>query len=400
MNNFYKIIKSIHVISKLPIHVFDKKFLLKNLYVSNQVYILPYDFKKHLTQHNSKKSPYLFSGIFDEVFLQFCFKDIILILGPFITNHLDENNILKKIRTITRDENYENHLSRYLHHLPVFPLGDIRDILILLNFIFNGDDECPYSKELHQQVSLNETKIKNNTINNYTNRIFNAENYLYYYEAQLLDLVRKGDLKSLKENLAKTSNSIIPNVSGDFIRTEKNYTIIILEKLSSQSIQLGHDITNIYRLRDFYIKQLENITELMDVLYVRDTAIIHFTKIMHDFLSGSCSSFVKSVIQFIGLNLYSSIKISDIANKFFVSESTLRSKFKKETGLSVIEYINKRKINEAKLLLRSGLSPLEVSGTLDYYDYSHFYKTFKKFTGISPKDYQFSTNLLDKEKII
>lgn len=96
MNNFYKIIKSIHVISKLPIHVFDKKFLLKNLYVSNQVYILPYDFKKHLTQHNSKKSPYLFSGIFDEVFLQFCFKDIILILGPFITNHLDENNILKK----------------------------------------------------------------------------------------------------------------------------------------------------------------------------------------------------------------------------------------------------------------------------------------------------------------
>ena len=110
-----------------------------------------------------------------------------------------------------------------------------------------------------------------------------------------------------KEILAKTSNSIIPNVSGDFIRTEKNYTIIILEKLSSQSIQLGHDITNIYRLRDFYIKQLENITELMDVLYVRDTAIIHFTKIMHDFLSGSCSSFVKSVIQFIGLNLYSSI---------------------------------------------------------------------------------------------
>lgn len=106
MNNFYKIIKSIHVISKLPIHVFDKKFLLKNLYVSNQVYILPYDFKKHLTQHNSKKSPYLFSGIFDEVFLQFCFKDIILILGPFITNHLDENNILKK--------NSNNHSRRKL----------------------------------------------------------------------------------------------------------------------------------------------------------------------------------------------------------------------------------------------------------------------------------------------
>lgn len=116
----------------------------------------------------------------------------------------------------------------------------------------------------------------------------------------------------------------------------------------------------------------------MDVLYVRDCAIIHFTELMHNFVNKDFSPFVKSVMQHIGLNLYSVLKVKDLSKAFFVSEATLCSRFKKETGISVIEYIHKRKISEAKLLLRAGLSPTEVAATLCYYDYAHFSHTFKK----------------------
>ena len=305
----------------------------------------------------------------------------------------------KKIEIVTKDENLKTYLSRYLDLLPIFSLNNVRDILVLLDFVFNGNASHLYSEGLNHQIHLNKINFSRNILSNYNKHSFNAEKDLYYFEMELLNLVNKGDLKELKKSLSKISNIIIPNMSEDPVCAEKIYTIILLEKISSQSVQLGHDITDIYRLRDFYIKQLDNKTNLMDILYVRETAIIHFTKKMHDLLEGNYSPMVKSIIQFIGLNIYNSIKISDITDNFFVTESTIRSKFKKETGLSVIEYINKRKINESKLLLKSGLSPIEVSEALDYYDYSHFYKMFKKFTGTTPKEYQSCNNIFDKNKI-
>ena len=399
MDNFYDIIKSIHTISKLPIHVFNENFVLKTLYVSDHIYTLPYDFKSYFDKCRQKNVPYLFSGMLDEFFLRFTYKKTILILGPFITNSLSKQTIEKKIEIVTKDENLKTYLSRYLDLLPIFSLNNVRDILVLLDFVFNGNASHLYSEGLNHQIHLNKINFSRNILSNYNKHSFNAEKDLYYFEMELLNLVNKGDLKELKKSLSKISNIIIPNMSEDPVCAEKIYTIILLEKISSQSVQLGHDITDIYRLRDFYIKQLDNKTNLMDILYVRETAIIHFTKKTHDLLEGNYSPMVKSIIQFIGLNIYNSIKISDITDNFFVTESTIRSKFKKETGLSVIEYINKRKINESKLLLKSGLSPIEVSEALDYYDYSHFYKMFKKFTGTTPKEYQSCNNIFDKNKI-
>ena len=112
---------------------------------------------------------------------------------------------------------------------------------------------------------------------------------------------------------------------------------------------------------------------------------------MHNFINAGYSPLVKAVIQYISLNLYGPLKVRDIVREFYMSESSLRSKFKKETGLNVIEYIHKRKINESKLLLRSGLAPIDVSTALNYYDYAHFQRTFKKYVGCSPKDFQRTT---------
>lgn len=54
MDNFYDIIKSIHTISKLPIHVFNENFVLKTLYVSDHIYTLPYDFKSYFDKCRQK----------------------------------------------------------------------------------------------------------------------------------------------------------------------------------------------------------------------------------------------------------------------------------------------------------------------------------------------------------
>ncbi len=47
------------------------------------------------------------------------------------------------------------------------------------------------------------------------------------------------------------------------LKTEKNYTIIILEKLASLVIQVGKDILSVIKLRNYYIRKVEEQTEVL-----------------------------------------------------------------------------------------------------------------------------------------
>ena len=342
INKLLKLIKSIHVISHLPIYVFNKDFHLEHLFVADRVQVLPYDFTQCCCSEPS--SNFLFSGILDEAFITYSSSDTILIIGPFTTSHLTNAMIRNRVQA--------------------------------------------YSEDLHLQVTKNNFLLRQEKLKERDWRAFQPDYYTYRYEEQILALVQNGNTEQLREGLAELSNSVIPDNAETPLRSEKNYTIIILEKLSSLALQAGQDISDVYRLRNFYIRLLEEKEKLIDVLYVRDCAIIHFTELMHHFSNKDFSSLVKSVMQHIGLNLYTVLKVSDISKSFYVSEATLSSRFKKETGISVIEYIHKRKISEAKLMLRAGLSPSEVAITLCYYDYAHFSHTFKKITGVTPKAFQ------------
>ncbi|WP_227011817.1 helix-turn-helix transcriptional regulator [Paenibacillus lutimineralis] len=72
-----------------------------------------------------------------------------------------------------------------------------------------------------------------------------------------------------------------------------------------------------------------------------------------------------------------------------VHPAYLSKLFKQETGMTVIEYIQRQKIEEAKKLLTlSDASPLRAASLLNFHDQSHFTKVFKKYTGVTPKQYK------------
>lgn len=63
--------------------------------------------------------------------------------------------------------------------------------------------------------------------------------------------------------------------------------------------------------------------------------------------------------------------------------------FKKETGVSFIEYLNNTRVNQAKILLNStDQMTYEISSQVGYNDYKYFSSIFKKNTGMSPAQYR------------
>ncbi|HFN1545190.1 TPA: helix-turn-helix domain-containing protein, partial [Enterococcus faecium] len=69
-------------------------------------------------------------------------------------------------------------------------------------------------------------------------------------------------------------------------------------------------------------------------------------------------------------------------------ETKLRESFKNEMHITIYNYISKRKVSAAKIMLKSNYTISEVSLGLGFSDSSHFSRVFKKYVGVSPKQYQ------------
>jgi two-component system, response regulator YesN len=63
--------------------------------------------------------------------------------------------------------------------------------------------------------------------------------------------------------------------------------------------------------------------------------------------------------------------------------------FHKETGENFTEYINRYRIERAKELLRNSSTKVQdIAKNVGYWETGYFYKQFKKFVGVSPRDFR------------
>ena len=101
------------------------------------------------------------------------------------------------------------------------------------------------------------------------------------------------------------------------------------------------------------------------------------------------STSVKKAVQYITVNYEKNITVSELSEIANLSPSRFFSVFKTETGTTPIEYKNRIAVRNAKkLLLYSELTIEEICEKLGFNSASYFRRTFKKFTGKSPREYR------------
>ncbi len=103
-------------------------------------------------------------------------------------------------------------------------------------------------------------------------------------------------------------------------------------------------------------------------------------------LNPSLKILTNNIVTYIKENFTSSnLRIADVANSFFISETYLRRLFKKYLDCSPIEYLVNLRIKYATELLKSGYySVKEVAEKCGIDNVKYFSILYKKKTGISP----------------
>lgn len=98
------------------------------------------------------------------------------------------------------------------------------------------------------------------------------------------------------------------------------------------------------------------------------------------------------VIAYIKQHISDTISIEDLSSKAYMSKSTFYRAFKRELGLSPIEYILQEKMTRAKkLLLNSSEKIATISAEAGFQDVNYFIRLFKKMEGVTPKQYRLNS---------
>lgn len=98
---------------------------------------------------------------------------------------------------------------------------------------------------------------------------------------------------------------------------------------------------------------------------------------------------VKKAQEFIETNFREKITVDQLASMFALGRRNLERRFKKATSNTVVEYIQRVKIEAAKQNLESSRENVnEVMYKVGYTDTKAFRTTFKKITGLSPIHYR------------
>lgn len=93
--------------------------------------------------------------------------------------------------------------------------------------------------------------------------------------------------------------------------------------------------------------------------------------------------------KYISENYMNQIRLDDIASHVHMNASYFSTLFKKETGLTVTDYLSAYRIDVAKSLLKnSGKSIAQIGDAVGYADAKYFTKSFTKEVGISPTQYR------------
>ncbi len=210
----------------------------------------------------------------------------------------------------------------------------------------------------------------------------------YQAENQFLEAVAQGRIHRASIMLSNFSRDALENRAAP-LRNIKNYSII-LNTLMRKAVERGgvHPI-HIDRVSSEFALKIESIAALEDFMDLWQEMAHKYCLLARSQNTTDYSQLVQYIIARVDHDLTDDLSLKANAEALNVNASYLSSLFKKETGSTLTDYVNRKRIEHAIYLLSSTDIPISAVGQrCGIQDDNYFTKIFKKYTSMSPKQYR------------
>lgn len=318
----------------------------------------------------------------------------ILVLGPYTKSLITKNTINKRTVESSLPAYINQQLEKFYSAIPYIQNDDIILSLVnsmceiafksienfsVVNLIWQRDSDIVYTPKNSEHTKEADPWL---TIQFLERR--------YAIENELINAVSKGlthKAEMIFSNI-KPENALESRLT-DNLRNTKNYMIILntlLRKAAEQGKVHPYHIDLVSSDLALKIEAMQASSECEDLLKYM---VKKYCRLVNKHSQKSYSLLIQKVTTQIESDLSSDLSLNSLASIFGVNPSYLSSLFKKETGVTLTEYVNKKRVERAKeLLLSTNLQIQNISQRCGILDVNYFTKTFKKHTGLTPKKYR------------
>ena len=277
------------------------------------------------------------------------------------------------------------------------PLESVMQMLCTVNYILNDEklelrDIAIYEEEQADLKRLLEQQRANQALSRAMTD-FQPEqtaHNTYEVEQAVMDIVRRGDSAALQSWISAAPAVRGGILAADQLRQIKNTFVVTTTLASRAAIRGGMDTDDAFSLSDAYIQKCELLNSPDRIMNLQYHMILEFTERVEQLHVGTQSSqLVLAVTRYMQHHLSEPISTEDIAKQLYLSRPHLSQKFKKETGLTLTDFILQQKTREAKRLLRyTDKTSAAIGFYLGFSSQGHFSRVFQKYAGCTPKEYR------------
>ena len=221
---------------------------------------------------------------------------------------------------------------------------------------------------------------------------------IYFLDGEGSAFLEDRQYSILPETLIAVGPQTIHSITG---KTEMPYYIIFIHQsfflqngIDPEALKLPEYTVNDQKLEDIFAELYEasrsdsfrqakiNSACLKLILHLCDNC----SKVAEVGEKRPSRAFVraKEIITFLKMNFDQPLTLDIIAKEMNINKYQLTREFKQSTNVSIFEFLNSHRCNEAKKLLKSGLSVSETAAACGFENLSYFSRTYKKYIGVMP----------------
>lgn len=207
-------------------------------------------------------------------------------------------------------------------------------------------------------------------------------------EKELIAYVHLGDKARARGIINRFLNEIFSYASGDLeIIKAKLYEFTAF--LSRSAVEAGApigDLTEIVKKSSRFMLERVDFAELCaGTVEILDDFIDVVYKTRNE---RPTSRHLAKAIEYLDEHFCEDVTLETLAKNVFVSAYYLSHLFRDEMNTTFSDYLAKKRVEEAKRFLKSGMTVEQASARAGFKDSNYFTKIFKKYVGITPSRYR------------